>query len=179
MRNRMALLTLAVVACMLAPRGAKAETTKEIDARVDIALNRFVNEVKGGRGLLNKASAALVIPHVVKGGFVVGGEYGEGSLRVGSRTIGYYSMLSASVGVTFGGEVKDVVILFLDEQAYRKFRESKGWESGHDGNIAVIKKGASIDTDKPHDSIVGFVVGAKGLIVDASFKGSKFTPIKR
>jgi lipid-binding SYLF domain-containing protein len=181
MRYRIALFALIFAACLLAPRVAEAETAKEIDAHVDAALQRFVSQVKGGQELLGKANAVLVLPKVVKGGIVIGGEYGEGSLRVGARTIKYYSIASASIGLTFGGEVKDLIILFMDEQAYLEFRDSKGWEAGVDGNIAVIKVGggASVDTAKLRESIIGFVVGVKGLIVDASFKGSKFTPIKR
>jgi len=160
---------------------ARAETGREIDAHVDAALNRFVAEVKGGRRLLTKANAALVLPRVVKGGIIVGGEYGEGALREGGRTVAYYSVASASLGLTLGGEVKDLVILFMEESALKKFRKSQGWEAGVDGNIAVIKTGggASVDTTSVREPIIGFVVGVKGLLVDASFKGSKFSPIKR
>ena len=181
MRNRIAMLMLTLAACLLATSAACAETAKEIDAHVDAALNRFESQVKGARELMGKANAVLVIPRVIKGGIFLAGEYGEGSLRAGSRIVGYYSIASASFGLTFGGEVKDIIILFMDEQAYRKFRESKGWEAGVDGNIAVIKVGAgtSADTSKLRESIIGFVVGVKGLLVDASLKGSKLTPIKR
>lgn len=165
----------------LAPAAVRAETGKEIDAHVNAALDRFVSEVKGGRELLARARGALVLPRVVKGGVIVGGEYGEGALREGGRTVAYYSVASASLGLTLGGEVKDLVILFLEDSALRKFRKSEGWVAGVDGNIAVVKTGggASVDTATVQEPIIGFVVGVKGLLVDASFKGSKFSPIKR
>ena len=174
-------LSALVVFLFLAAGSASAETGREIDAHVNAALDRFVAEVKGGRELLAKASATLVLPRVVKGGVIVGGEYGEGALREGGRTVAYYSVASASLGLTLGGEVKDIVILFMEESALRKFRKSEGWEAGVDGNIAVIKTGggASIDTTSVREPIIGFVVGVKGLLVDASLKGSKFSPIKR
>ncbi|HUI70799.1 MAG TPA: YSC84-related protein [Spirochaetia bacterium] len=160
---------------------ARAETGREIDAHVDVALDRFVAEVRGGRELLAKARAALVLPRVVKGGIIVGGEYGEGALRERGRTVAYYSVASASLGLTLGGEVKDLIILFMEESALKRFRKSQGWEAGVDGNIAIIKVGggASVDTTTVKEPIIGFVVGVKGLLVDASFKGSKFSPIKR
>ncbi|HVO39452.1 MAG TPA: lipid-binding SYLF domain-containing protein [Spirochaetia bacterium] len=166
---------------LLATGAARAETGREIDAHVNAALDRFVAEVKGGRGLLARANAALVLPKVVKGGIIVGGEYGEGALREGGRTVAYYSVASASLGLTLGGEVKDLIVLFMDESALKKFRRSQGWEAGLDGNIAVIRTGggASVDTTSVREPIIGFVVGVKGLLVDASFKGSKFSPIKR
>ena len=90
-------------------------------------------------------------------------------------------VVSFSMAVCSGGEVKDLVILFMEESALKKFRKSQGWEAGVDGNIAVIKTGggASLDTTTIKEPIIGFVVGVKGLLVDASFKGSKFSPIKR
>ncbi len=165
----------------LATGSAMAETGREIDAHVDAALDRFVAEVKGGRELLAKANAALVLPRVVKGGVIVGGEYGEGALREGGRTVAYYSVASASLGLTVGGEIKDIVILFMEGSALRKFRKSQGWEAGVDGNVAAIKTGggASVDTTSVREPIIGFVVGVKGLLVDASLKGSKFSPIRR
>lgn len=165
----------------LAAGSANAETGREIDAHVNAAMDRFLAEVKGGRELLAKANAALVFPRVVKAGVIVGGEYGEGALREGGRTVAYYSVAAASLGLTLGGEVKDIVILFMEESALRKFRKSQGWEAGVDGNIAVIKTGggASEDLSSVREPIIGFVVGVKGLLVDASLKGSKFSPIKR
>jgi lipid-binding SYLF domain-containing protein len=176
-----AVIPVVAVLIFLVTGAARAETGREIDAHVDAALNRFVAEVSGGRELLAKASAALVLPKVVKGGIIVGGEYGEGALREGGRTAAYYSVASASLGLTLGGEVKDLVILFLDGSALKKFRGSDGWQAGVDGNIAVIKTGggASVDTTRVKEPIIGFVVGVKGLLIDASFKGSKFSVIRR
>lgn len=181
MRKRIAFFIMIFASGFLVPQSAVAETAKEINAHVEAALERFASQVKGGQELMKDAVAVLVLPQVVKGGIVIGGEYGEGSLRAGAKTIGYYSIASASLGLTLGGEVKDLIILFMNEQAYRKFRDSKGWEAGVDGNIAVIKTGggASMDTAKMKEKIIGFVVGVRGLIVDASLTGSKFSPIKR
>ncbi len=181
MRLATQLLPALAALFVLATGTARAETGREIDAHVNAALDRFVAEVGGGRALLAKARGVLVLPRVVKGGIVIGGEYGEGALREGGRTVAYYSVASASLGLTLGGEVKDLIILFLDEPALRKFRKSEGWEAGVDGNIAVLKTGggASIDSASVKEPIVGFVVGVKGLLVDASLRGSKFTPIRR
>lgn len=174
-------LALIVAVAFLAPFSLFANSGHEIDASVDDALRRFANEVKEAPRLLSQARGVLVLPKVVKGGFFVGGEYGEGALRIDGRTVAYYSVASVSLGLTFGGEMKDLVIIFLDDSALKKFRSSEGWEAGVDGNVAVMKTGggAAIDTIKLNEPIVGFVVGVKGLLVDASFKGSKFTRIER
>ena len=171
----------AAVLLLAGAEAATAETGAEIDAHVNAALSRFVAEVKGAKELLGKASAVLVLPRVVNGGVIVGGQYGEGALREGGRTVSYYSVASASLGLTLGGEVKDIIILFMERSALTKFRKNDGWEAGVDGNIAVIQTGAgaSVDTTTVKEPIIGFVVGVKGLLVDASLKGSKFSVIRR
>ena len=158
-----------------------AATAREIDVSVDVALERFHKEVKGANEFLNASKGVLVLPKVLKGGFWVGGEYGEGALRIGGKTVDYYNIASASFGLTFGGEQKDVIIVFMQEDALKKFRASEGWEAGVDGNIALINIGAggTIDTTTIKEPIVGFVFGVKGLLVDASLKGSKFTKLKK
>ena len=77
--------------------------------------------------------------------------------------------------------MKDVIIVFMQEDALKKFRASEGWEAGVDGNVALINLGAggTIDTATIKEPIVGFVFGVKGLLVDASLKGSKFTKLKK
>lgn len=176
------LFLLAAALFALSAGAALAESAKEIDERSDAALARFYAEVKDGKALAGRADAILVLPKVVKGGLIVGGEYGEGALRVGGRTVAYYNVISGSVGLTAGGEVKSLIILFLQAEALRKFRDSHGWKAGVDGNIVVIKKGEGqpvFDIDKPKAPIVGYIVGVKGLIVDESLNGSKFSQIKR
>ncbi len=68
----------------------------------DAALDRFRNEIDGGSKFFKKAKGILVFPGVIKAGFVVGGESGEGALQVGGKTIQYYSTAAASLGFQIG-----------------------------------------------------------------------------
>ena len=157
-----------------------AATAREIDVSVDVALERFHKQVKGAQEFTKSAKALLILPKVVKGGFFVGGEYGEGALRIGGKTVAYYNIASASFGLTFGGQQKDIIIAFMTDEALSKFRKSENWEAGVDGNIALVEGvGATVSTETIKDPIVGFVFGVKGLIADASFKGSKLTKLKK
>jgi lipid-binding SYLF domain-containing protein len=157
-----------------------AATAREIDVSVDVALERFHKQVKGAQEFTKSAKALLILPKVVKGGFFVGGEYGEGALRIGGKTVAYYNIASASFGLTFGGQQKDIIIAFMTDEALNNFRRSENWEAGVDGNIALVEGvGATVSTETIKDPIVGFVFGVKGLIADASFKGSKLTKLKK
>jgi len=158
-----------------------AKTAKEIDASVDVAIERFYQQVKGAEQFVKASKGMLVMPNVVKGAFIVGGEYGEGALRIGGKTVDYYNTISGSIGFQIGGEAKDIILLFMTDEALKKFRDSKGWEAGVDGNVALISVGAGerADTTTSKDPVVGFVFDAKGLIADISLKGAKFSKLDK
>ena len=157
-----------------------AWTAKEIEARVDNALRLF-NQVKGGKELLQKAKGVLVLPGVIKAGVGVGGEYGEGALRIGGKTVDYYSIAAGSFGLQIGGQTKNVIICFMEEEALKKFRASAGWKAGADGSVAAIQTGAgaSIDTTHVKDTIVSVIFGQKGLMANATIEGAKLTKLVR
>lgn len=158
-----------------------AASAREIDVGVDEALVLFEKEVKGGKGFLASSKGLLVFPKVFKGGAVWGGEYGEGALRIGGKTMDYYSTLQGSFGLQLGGEIKTIVIVFLDAEALKQFRGSEGWKAGVDGSVSLATLGAGgvIDTNTLKDPIVGFVLGQKGLMYNLSFEGTKFTKLDK
>ena len=156
-------------------------TANEIDTGVDVTLEQFTKDIKGGKEFLESAKGVLAFPRVIKAGFVVGGSYGEGALRIGGKTVDYYSTAAASFGFLAGAQSVRVIIVFMQDDALNKFRESKGWEAGVDGSVTLVNIGASgtIDTTTIKDPIVGFVFGNKGLMADISLAGSKYTKIVR
>ena len=160
---------------------AMAKSAKEIDASVDVAIERFYKQVKGAAEFVKMSKGLLVMPNVVKGAFIVGGEYGEGALRIGGKTVDYYNTVAGSFGLQIGGQKKDIILCFMTDDALKKFRDSKGWEAGVDGNVALIKVGAGqrADTTTSKDPIVGFVFDSKGLIADLSLKGAKFSKLDK
>jgi lipid-binding SYLF domain-containing protein len=178
---RLLALALAVVLITgVAAESLWAKTAEEINASVNACLTRFYKQVKGGKEIAAKAKGVLVMPNVIKAGLIVGGEYGEGALRVGGKTVSYYNIASGSVGFQIGGEAKDFVILFMTDEALKKFQASNGWEVGLDGNVALVTIGGGerVDFTKMNDPIIGFVFDVKGLMADISLKGAKFTKIK-
>ena len=175
------ILLLITVFSVFSANSLLAKTAKEIDASVDVAIERFYKQVKGAEEFVKESKGMLVMPNVVKAALIVGGEYGEGALRIGGKTVDYYNTISGSIGFQIGGESKDIILLFMTEEALKKFRGSKGWEAGVDGNVALISVGAGerADTTTTKDPIVGFVFDTKGLIADISLKGAKFTKLDK
>ncbi len=175
------IVLMAVCFVIFQPPHADAATAKEIDVSVDVALENFHTHVKAGKEFLKSAKGVLVFPSVFKAGIGIGGEYGEGALRIGGKTVDYYSTAAASFGFQLGAQKKTIILVFMQQEALKKFRASSGWEAGVDGSVALIKIGAggSIDTTNIKDPIVAFVLGQKGLMYNLTLEGSKYTKLKK
>jgi lipid-binding SYLF domain-containing protein len=174
-----AILCMAVLAVFVAP-AAEAASKGEIDASVSAAMARFHKEVKGSSEYLKASKGAVVIPNITKAAFIVGGQYGQGALQVGGKTVKYYSLAAGSLGWQIGAEKYDMVILFMTEEALNKFQKSEGWEAGVDAEVTLIQVGAdvSVETLRSQNPVIGFVFDQKGLMAGVSIRGAKFTPIK-
>ncbi|MEX3961325.1 YSC84-related protein [Paraburkholderia sp. EG286B] len=163
-----------------APSAAtNASRADSINSDVDATLSRLYQTVPGSRELVGKARGILVFPRVIQAGIGVGGEHGDGALRVGGSTVGFYSTSSASVGATLGVQSKSVIYLFMTEDALAKFRNSSGWSAGGDASVALVKVGAngSIDTTTATKPVQVFVLTNSGLIGDLSLGGTKITKL--
>lgn len=152
-----------------------------INRGADDALRDFQTQVSGGQVFLDQAAGYLVFPRVLKAGIGVGGETGEGVLRVGGSPVAYYRIAAGSVGFQFGAQAKSIVIAFMTRDALTRFRNSEGWRVGVDGSVALIDIGAgkTIDSDNVRDPVVGFIYGSKGLMYNLTLEGTKFTKIDR
>ena len=173
---------LSLIILLLFPlTNAIAKSKQEINILADATSKRFIEEVVGGQAFLDGAAAVLIFPQVLKAGFGIGGEYGEGVLRQGGQNIAYYKTAAASIGFQAGAQSKSVVVVFMTQQALNDFRDKKGWKAGVDGSVAVVKWGVGedINTLDIKDPVVGFVFSNKGLMFNLTLEGSKFTQIKR
>lgn len=179
--------TLVLAACLTLVTGifsvtiSSAKTAKEINSEVDAALELFLQHVKGGKEFLNAAKGALVIPNIVKAGVGVGGEYGEGAMRIGGKTVEYYSIAAGSIGFQIGAQKANLILVFKQDGALNNFRKSSGWKAGVDGSVTFIDVGAgkSLDTINIKDPIVAFMYGQRGLMASATIEGAKFTKLVR
>jgi lipid-binding SYLF domain-containing protein len=179
-RNLFVASSFAVVALLLgsASFGASKE---QIDQGVHATLQQFNQLSPADTDLLARSKGVLVFPSITKGGAGVAGQFGEGALRVDGKNVAYYSISSASVGLTLGAAKHKEVILFMTQEALDKFTTSHGWSIGADTGVAVLSKGAGgdYDTHTLQKPILGVVFGEKGLIGDISLDGSKVTKLER
>ena len=177
----MALLLAVLLAVACPATRSRAASGPEIDASVNATLNQFFARVRYSRDLANKATALLVFPTIVKAGFGIGGEYGEGELQIRGRNAGYYNIASASVGFQFGAQARSVVIMFMTDGALAQFQRTDGFKVGVDGSVAIIAIGAggAIDTNSITKPVIGFIFDQKGLMYNLTLEGSKISRISR
>ena len=174
-------LALGLLAILGSAARSDAASGPELDASVRATLNQFFHEVPSSRELANQAVAILVFPTIVKAGFGIGGEYGEGALHVRGRTAGYFNIISGSIGFQLGAQARSVIIMFMTESALAGFQRTHGWKVGVDGSITIIAVGAggAIDTNSVRSPIIGFIFDQKGLMYNLTLEGSKITQIYR
>jgi len=175
------LYILVFIVGLILPDFGFAKSAKEIDSGVDDSLEKFYKKIGEAKDLGKKAEGILVFPSVIKAGIGIGGEYGEGALRVKDKTVDYYSTAAASIGFQLGVQSKTVILMFMSKKVLKNFRDSKGWEVGVDASVALIAVGAggSLDTTSLEQPILGFVVDQKGLMYNLTLEGSKMTKLKR
>lgn len=158
---------------------AEAASAAEIDAKVDIALDSLLADNAAARAISEDAVAVLVFPEIIKAGFGIGGQFGEGALRKGGVTTGYFNLASASFGLQLGAQSYSQVLFFMTEEALAGLDQVRGFELGADASVAVADQGLGVDvsTNTVRDPIVAFVFGQKGLMGGVTVEGSKITRI--
>jgi len=171
----------ALLGGLMLPGVSQAKTAQQIDASVNTALARFTHQVRGSKEFLQDAKGVLVLADVYQAGFGVGAEYGEGALRIHSKTASYYNIKAGSVGFQLGAQKKDIILVFLQQKALTDFRAKNGWQAGVDGSVVLVNLGAqaSIDSTKFNQPIVGFVVGQEGLMYNLTLEGSKISKMPK
>jgi lipid-binding SYLF domain-containing protein len=152
---------------------------REIDTGADATLTRLYRETPGSRELLQKSQGVLVFPNVLAAGAGIGGEYGEGALRSGGRTVDYYQLTTGSIGLQLGAQSKALIIAFMTQPAYQQFLNSSGWTAGADASVALLKTGAGgrVDTATITDPVVGFVLTNAGLMFNLNLEGTKISKL--
>jgi len=173
--------TLALSGCTTTPLGTRdsaaqnAAKRSQIDAGVDATLARLFNAVDGSRELIGRARGVLVFPSVLAAGFWIGGQYGNGALRVGGRTVGYYSTVAGSLGLQIGVQSKAIIFAFMSEDALDRFVNSQGWSAGADATVALATVGANgkLDTSTATSPVEAFVLTNAGLMAGVSLEGTK------
>ena len=159
------------------PGTSSGKRDHQIDMNMDATLARLYETVHGSRELANKANGVLVFPSVIAAGLVIGGQYGEGALRIKNKPSGYYNLASLSVGLQIGAQSKAIIFLFMTSDALERFRKSENWSVGADASVALLKVGANGDLDlsTANAPVNAFVLTNAGLMANLTLEGTKIS----
>ena len=168
-----------VMANIINPQSANADTAAEIDHKADLALQKLYASTPAAKELSKVAKGILVFPDVIKAGLLIGGQYGVGALRVDGKTTGYYKTVAASYGLQAGAQSFGYVMILMTRSALEYLEESKGWEVGVGPSVVVADEGLarSLTTSTAKEDIYAFFFGQKGLMAGLGLQGSKISRI--
>ncbi len=175
-------LAIAFIAGALpAPVPAGAGTAGEIDRDATKALKDLYAKTPSAKVLGEKARGILIFPGIVKAGFIVGGQYGEGALRMRGKTVGYYSSVALSYGLQAGAQEFGYALFFMTDSAMQWLDRSDGWEIGTGPSIVVVDQGmaGALTTTTAQSDIYAFFFDQKGLMAGLGLQGTKITRISK
>ncbi len=174
-----ALLVALVLAPGLTPGPGEAATAAEIDRDASAELEKLFAHTPKASELAKAAKGILVFPSVVKAGFLVGGLFGEGALKVGGKTVGYYSTVAASYGLQAGIQTYGYALFFMKDAALKYLDQSEGFEIGTGPSVVIVDEGVAggLSTSTARDDIYAFIFDQKGLMAGLGLQGSKITRV--
>lgn len=167
-----------------APGSSGLNSAASVDESVNFAIRTMNERLPFTQDLQNRAAGMLIMPGIVKGGFIVGAAYGEGALRLPGdgyrQSASYYSFGAGSVGFQAGLQKTAHALFFMTPAALTRFQQSKGWEAGVDAEVTVLDTGvkADVNTTAAQRPVLAVVFDQSGLAAGASLEGAKYTRIK-
>lgn len=129
---------LAAAITLAANAPSWAASASQIDREASQSLSMLYKNQPGAKALADKAVAVLVFPSIVKGGFIIAGQFGDGVLRKNGKSVAYYRSLAASYGFQAGAQAFGYVLFFMDDASVRYLDNSDGWEVGTGPSLVVL-----------------------------------------
>jgi lipid-binding SYLF domain-containing protein len=173
-------LALALTSSMTAPPALAASAT-EINTQANAVMAKLYEKHPDAKKMAAKAKAILIFPTIYKAGFMFGAQYGEGVLRKGNKSVGYYNTVAASYGWQAGGQAFGYALFFMNDGALSYLDKSGGFEVGVGPSIVVMDEGAGKSTTSSTVSqdIYAYIFDQKGLMAGAGLQGSKISKIDK
>jgi lipid-binding SYLF domain-containing protein len=158
---------------------ALAATASVIDRDAKAVLDKLYKNTPDAKVLADKAVAVLVFPSIVKGGFIIAGQFGDGALRKNGKSVAYYRSLAASYGFQGWGSSVWLHIVLWTTLRFSILYNSDGWELRVGPSLVVLDEGfgKNLSTTTLQKGVYAFIFDQKGLMGGAGIQGSKITRI--
>lgn len=174
---------LAVLFLLAAHAARAAHPEQDLVDQARLTLDDVEHDPAFGNAkqLLRRAQAILIVPALIKGGFVVGGEGGTGVLLTRQydqwSQPAFYTLASASLGFQFGAQKSKLVLIIMTDRGKRAFMENK-FKLGAEAGLAVVTLGSSAETATSGNSPADIVAWASssGAYAGVTLNGSVVEP---
>jgi len=150
---------------------------QKLDKKVDEGMTKLLASSPAAKALAKDAKGILLFPEVKKAGFLIGGQAGDGALRIKGKTQNYYKTTAASFGLQAGGQKFGYAMFFMKPEALKYLDSSEGWEVGVGPSFVVVDEGVakSLTTTSARSDVYVFFFGQKGLMGGLGIQGSKIS----
>jgi lipid-binding SYLF domain-containing protein len=185
MRNQTAsvLARIALIVTVFALPGARSASAADaqLDADVKAALESLYQSSPAAKALGESAKAILVFPKIIKAGFIIGAQAGDGALVQGGATQDYYNIAAASYGLQAGIQSFGYAMFLMTDSAVEYLRTTSGFELGVGPSIVVVDAGMAntLSTSTLKSDIYAFTFGQTGLMAGLGLQGTKITKLKK
>ena len=151
---------------------------EDLKAKAEEAVANFKKADPGLTNYFAKAAGYAILPTVGEGGFIFGGERGDGLVYEQDKIVGKVTMTEFSVGAQVGGGSFSEVIFFETKEALQNFKKDK-WEMSAKAKANVAASGVAANA-KYEQGIAVFTLPKSGAMVAAALGGQKFKfkPVK-
>ena len=172
---KVAAQALVMIVVAAAPHRVAAQADRDAEA----ALNALYRSTPAAKELGKTAKAILVFPKIVKAGFMVGAQYGQGTLFKNGKAAGQYNIAAGSYGFQAGVQGFAYAMFFMTDKALDHLENTAGFEIGAGPSVVVVDTGKakSFTTTTARDDVYAFIFGQKGLMAGIGLQGSKITKI--
>jgi len=175
---------LGLSAALAGPSQAVTEA-QELVTKAQITVeNMKKDEVVGGgvRKFLKNAKGVLIVPQMIKGAFMIGGEGGSGTLLVRGKNgtwsyPAFYTLGAVSFGLQIGGSASEVMLLLMTDKGVDTIVEGARIKLGADLGVAAGPVGGGAEAGVTLGSADVLVYSrSKGAYIGISLEGSVIEP---
>lgn len=170
---------IAILVLVASISAVHASDRAAINEEVKFALDKLYKNSPTVKKLTKEAKGVLVFPDVIRGGFIIGGQYGEGALIQNGLITEYYNIVTASYGLQAGAQSFGYVMVLMTDNAVSYLKKSKGWEVGVGPSVVLVDKGVarSLTTTTAKEDVYVFTFDQIGAMAGLGIQGSKISPI--
>jgi lipid-binding SYLF domain-containing protein len=173
-------LVLAVGLALAAVPAMAQQAEQEIVDKARLALDHLRNDPDHPslNPTLARAKAVLIVPSLLKAGFILGGEGGSGVLLARGANgdwsaPAFYTLASGSIGLQIGAQDAEVIFIVMTDKGLKQVIQSQ-FKLGADASIAIGPKGTGVEasTTLALGADIYSFSRTRGAFAGGSFEGS-------